>query len=164
MNARDKILPLTELPALVETLKKEGKKIVTTNGCFDILHIGHLRALEASNALGDVLIVGINSDASVKDYKSPLRPIVPQAERAEMIAGLACVDYVTIFPERNPIRFLELVQPDIHTKSSDRQADKLPETPIVRQHGGDVVMVPLIPGQSTTKIIDRIREAYREEP
>lgn len=161
MDARDKIVAPGALSELAVRLKKEGKKIVTTNGCYDILHVGHLRALEASKALGDVLIVGINSDSSVKEYKSPLRPVVSEAERAEMLAGLACVDFVTIFSEKNPIHFLEIVQPSVHTKSSDRDAEKLPETPTVRKYGGDVIMVPLIPGHSTTKLIERIRDSEK---
>lgn len=162
MSARNKIIALEDLPPLVQKLKREGKSIVTTNGAFDLFHIGHLRALEASKGLGDVLIVGINSDESVKEYKSPVRPIVPESERAEVIASLECVDYVTIFPETTPVRFLELVQPNVHTKSSDRDPEKMPETSLVKKYGGEVVMVPMIPGHSTTALIERIRAGDRQ--
>ncbi|MCR4333503.1 MAG: D-glycero-beta-D-manno-heptose 1-phosphate adenylyltransferase [Patescibacteria group bacterium] len=160
MNTRAKLVSLAELPAIVEKLKKQGKKIVTTNGAFDILHVGHKRALEESKSLGDVLIVGVNSDSSVKQYKSDLRPIIPEDDRAEVLAGLACVDFVTIFTETDPKNFLDLVKPDIHTKSGDYKEEELKETSTVLQNGGEVVIIPFIEGKSTTNIIDRILKVY----
>jgi len=159
MNTKQKILSLTQLKEVVTDLKKLGKKIVTTNGAFDMLHIGHKRVLEESKLLGDILIVGINSDTSVKRYKSDLRPIIPEIERAELVAALACVDYITIFNESDPINFLELVKPAIHTKGGDYNPEKLLETPVIQKNGGKIV---IIPGkvQSTTDIIDRILKIY----
>lgn len=159
-----KVVSQQELAKVVAELKKQGKKIVTTNGAFDILHIGHVKALQQTKALGDVLIVGVNSDSSVKQYKSDLRPIVPQEDRAEMLAALACVDYVTIFSETDPRNFLELVKPNIHAKSGDYDAEKMIETPTVRKNGGDVKIIPFIPCKSTTNIIKRICEVYGQEP
>lgn len=151
---------MDKLGEISSVLKKEGKKIVTTNGAFDILHIGHKRALEASRALGDVLIVGVNSDTSVKQYKSEQRPIISENERAELLAGFACVDFVTIFNEPDPCHFLEVVKPDIHTKSGDYVADEIIEVPTVRNNGGEVVIISLVEGVSTTNIIDRILKVY----
>ena len=146
------------LSALSKALKKNGKKIVTTNGCFDILHVGHVRALKQSQAQGDVLIVGLNSDESVRRLKGPARPIVHEEDRAELLASLACVDYVTIFPEDTPVEFLKLVQPDVHVKSADYTPERLEETPIVEAGGGKVVILHLVPGRSTTNIVERIKE------
>lgn len=154
-----KILSLDELAQKVTELKRQGKKIVTTNGAFDILHVGHKRALEASRALGDILIVGVNSDSSVKSYKSPLRPIITEADRAELIAGLASVDYVTIFEEPDPRHFLEIIKPDIHTKSGDYKAEELLETETVVRNGGRVAIIPYEAGKSTTEIIQAIQRS-----
>lgn len=166
-----KVVSSQELAGIVSDLKKQGKRIVTTNGAFDILHIGHVRALQQSRMLGDVLIVGVNSDSSVKQYKSDLRPIVSQEDRAEMIAGLACVDYVTIFSETDPRNFLELVKPNVHAKSGDYSPDRKPGEPghmveaeTVRKNGGEVKIIPLVEGKSTTNIIKRICEVYGQGP
>jgi glycerol-3-phosphate cytidylyltransferase len=140
----------------VERLKSEGKKIVFTNGCFDILHVGHLRYLEEAKALGDILIVGVNSDASVKRLKGETRPIVTENDRAEMLLGLKCVDYVAIFEEDTPIELIEAVKPDIHVKGGDYKKDDLPETKIVERHGGIVKIVSLVAGKSTTNIVKKI--------
>src|SRR3989344_186268 len=142
MNTLQKIVTLEELGVIVAELKKQGKKIVTTNGAFDLLHIGQKRALEESKSLGDVLIVVLNSDTSVKKYKSDLRPVLPEAERAEMVSALACVDYVTIFTDTDPINLLEFIKPAVHTKGGDYTADELLETPTVRKNGGEVVIIP----------------------
>ncbi|TAL48869.1 D-glycero-beta-D-manno-heptose 1-phosphate adenylyltransferase [Patescibacteria group bacterium] len=157
MDTKRKVVTKDELAGIVADLKKQGKKIVTTNGAFDILHIGHKRMLEVSKALGDILIVGVNSDSSVKQYKSDLRPVIPEADRAEMLAGLACVDYVTIFAEPDPKNFLELVKPNVHTKSGDYTAEGLKETPTVRKNGGEVVIIPYVESKSTTNIINKIK-------
>ncbi|KKT15123.1 MAG: Bifunctional protein HldE [Parcubacteria group bacterium GW2011_GWF2_44_8b] len=159
MDTSKKVVSLEELLVIIEVFKGQGKKIVTTNGAFDILHIGQKRMLEQSKFLGDVLIVGVNSDSSVKEYKSDLRPIIPEAQRAEIIAALACVDYVTIFNEPDPVNLLASIKPAIHTKGGDYDSETLIETATVRKNGGRVVIVP---GriQSTTNIIDRIAKAY----
>lgn len=160
MSTGHKIVSGNELANIVRNLKKQGKKIVTTNGVFDILHIGHKRVLDASRALGDVLIVGVNSDSSVKQYKSDLRPVISENDRAEIISGFECVDYVTIFNEPDPKTFLDLVKPHVHTKSGDYKAEELIEYSLVKQNGGEVVIIPYVEGKSTTNIIEQITNIY----
>ncbi len=137
-----------------------NEKIVFTNGCFDILHVGHARYLAQARALGDILVVGLNSDASVRGLKGDNRPLVPQEERAEMLAHLASVDYVSIFDELRPDALLEIVRPNIHVKGGDYRAEELPEAAVVLKHGGRIEIIPLVEGRSTTNIVDRIREMY----
>ena len=156
INTSEKIIDIDKLPEVVSHLKKQGKKIVTTNGAFDILHVDHKVVLERSRALGDILIVGVNSDRSVKQYKSEDRPIIPDDERAQLIAALACVDYVTIFHEPDPIKFLQIVKPSIHTKGGDYDPDKLIETKTVRENGGEVVAIPHPVIRTTSSIIEKI--------
>lgn len=158
-TAESRVLPREEL---AETLRRRhaGQTVVFTNGCFDLLHPGHVRALEAARALGDVLVVGINDDASVRRLKGERRPIVPQRERAEMVAALRPVDYATIFEEDTPVETIAALRPDIHVKSGDYRAEDLPETPVVEAHGGRVVIVPFVEGLSTTDIVARVRERY----
>lgn len=160
MSTKNKIISLGELKIAVDDLKKQGKKIVTTNGAFDILHVGHKRALEESKSLGDILIVGVNSDASVKQYKSDFRPIISEVDRAEMVAGFECVDYIVIFNEPDPINFLNQIKPHIHTKSGDYKAEDLIEYSTLTKNDTKIVIVPLITDKSTTKIINRILEIY----
>ena len=158
---KEKIKSLEELKSIVEELKKESKKIVTTNGVFDILHIGHIRYLEASKKLGDVLVVGINSDSSVKKLKGPKRPLNNEQDRAESIASLECVDYVLIFSEDTPVSILEVIQPTIHVKGGDYVIDKIIEKDIVEKNDGKIKLIPEIEGYSTSKLIDKILEAYK---
>lgn len=155
-----KVVSQKELVSIVAQLRKKHEIIVTTNGAFDILHVGHVRALQATKQFGDVLIVGVNSDSSVKKYKSDKRPVVGQAERAEMLAALACVDYVTVFEETDPRAFLELVKPNVHCKSGDYVPETMIETPTVVKHGGVVKIVPLVGGFSTTNLIRRVLDVY----
>lgn len=157
MNTIQKIVTLQELEVIVTGLKKEGKKIVTTNGAFDLFHVGHKKVLEESKSFGDVLIVGVNSDASVKQYKSNKRPIIPEDERAEIVAALACVDYVLIFEDLRPIKFLEIVKPDIHTKGGEYDVEKLHETEIIRQNGGVIIKTKSVK-LTTTEIIEKIKK------
>ncbi|KKT67285.1 MAG: RfaE, domain II [Candidatus Curtissbacteria bacterium GW2011_GWC1_44_33] len=156
MNTKQKVLPLSELGEIVANLKKQGKKIVTKNGAFDLLHVGHVRMLEASKALGDILIIGVNSDSSIKQYKSDTRPIISENDRAEMLAALACVDFVTIYNEPDPRNFLEMIKPDIHTGPGDFKIDEMLEAPTVEKSGGTVVIIPRTPHKSTTSIIEQI--------
>lgn len=160
MTTENKIVSLDKLSGIVAELKRQGKKIVTANGAFDILHVGHKRALEQSRSLGGVLIVGVNSDISVKQYKSDLRPIISENDRAELIAEFACVDFVTIFNEPDPKKFLEIVKPDVHTKSGDYKAEELAEFSFLKEIGTDIIIIPLSGSWSTTNIIDRILELY----
>lgn len=138
---------------LAETLeahRRAGRRIVTTNGCFDVLHAGHLSLLERARALGDVLVVGINSDASVRRLKGPDRPRMTAADRARLLGALEPVDHVVVFDDDLPLGFLEAVRPDIHVKGGDYQLESMPETGLVRQNGGEVRILPLAPGYSSS--------------
>ncbi len=139
-----------------QALKAEGKKIVFTNGCFDILHVGHVRYLQAARELGDVLIVGLNTDASVKRLKGPDRPLNVEGERAELLVALGCVDYVTLFDEQTPETLIDLLQPHIHVKGGDYKIADLPEAKVVHRYGGEVVIMPLVADRSTTRLISRM--------
>jgi rfaE bifunctional protein nucleotidyltransferase chain/domain len=150
------VLKREALGAELKALKDNGKKIVSTNGCFDILHVGHVRILQQSKALGDILVVGINSDASVRKLKGETRPINNEEDRGEVLAALECVDYVCVFGEDTPVEFLKVVQPNIHVKGSDYKPEDLEETPIVRSFGGDVKILPLVPNKSTTSVVAKI--------
>jgi rfaE bifunctional protein nucleotidyltransferase chain/domain len=157
-----KILSRPDLVRELETRRARGERIVFTNGCFDILHVGHARYLAQARALGDMLVVGLNSDRSVQELKGPNRPLVPEQERAELLAHLAAVDYVSIFDELRPNALIEAVRPHTHVKGGDYRADELPEAPVVRQFGGEIVILPLVEGRSTTNIIARILQVYGE--
>lgn len=158
---RRKIISGKKLASLTARLKKQGKKIVTTNGCFDLLHVGHVRNFAYAKSLGDVLIVGLNSDASVRGNKGPKRPIVSEAERAEIIAALEPVDYVFIFNEPTPVEWLRVVKPHVHAKGGDWKKETMPEWEVVVRGGGKVVRVPIVAGHSTTNIIQKVLDAHR---
>jgi rfaE bifunctional protein nucleotidyltransferase chain/domain len=147
----------TEFAALAEQLRAEGKRVVFTNGVFDILHVGHVRYLQDARALGDALLVGVNSDASVRRLKGPTRPINLEDERAEVLAALSCVTGVCVFEEDTPHALIEAVRPHIHAKGGDYASpEALPETPLVRSLGGEVHILPLVPGRSTTRLVKLI--------
>jgi len=152
------IVPRLDLAKLADSLRTQGRKIVTTNGCFDLLHIGHVRILKAARALGDVLVIGLNSDESVRRLKGPGRPITPEDERAEILASLSCVDYVTIFGEDTPVEFLKAVKPNLHVKGSDYSPESLAETPVVESFGGLVKILELVPDHSTSSMLARISQ------
>lgn len=152
------VVDRSKLDTLSRRLKAQGKIIVTTNGCFDLLHVGHVRILKAAKSLGDILIVGINSDDSVRQLKGPARPITEENDRAEILMSLSCVDYVTIFSEDTPVEFLREVKPDIHVKGSDYSPDTLAETPVVENNGGKIVILELVPERSTSSIVSRIQD------
>jgi rfaE bifunctional protein nucleotidyltransferase chain/domain len=143
--------------AHVERLRAAGRKIVFTNGVFDLLHVGHLRYLQHARGLGDALLVGVNSDRSVRLIKGPDRPINSEAERAEILEALACVDAVAIFDGPTPRELISVVQPDILVKGADWAEDAIVGRDIVEARGGRVVRVAIEPGHSTTTIVDRIR-------
>ncbi|MEM7819782.1 MAG: D-glycero-beta-D-manno-heptose 1-phosphate adenylyltransferase [Candidatus Aenigmatarchaeota archaeon] len=153
----DKIKSLNEIVDIVNKLRKDGKKIVTTNGCFDILHIGHIRYLREAKKLGDVLIVGVNSDKSIKKIKGGNRPIIPENERMEILAALECVDFVFLFDDLNPIKWINKLKPDIHVKGGDYTIDKIIERNAVESYGGKIMLVGKVEGISTTDIIKKIR-------
>ena len=149
----------SEAAGLARALQSQGKSVVFTNGVFDILHPGHLRYLQQARALGDALIVGLNADASVRRNKGPERPINPEAERAELLEALECVDAVVVFDEDTPAAIIAAVQPDILVKGADWAADAIVGRETVEARGGRVVRIPIEQGYSTTAIIERIRRA-----
>lgn len=159
---RNKIKGIDELVEIVAQRKRQGCKIVFTNGCFDLLHVGHVRILQEARKLGDVLVVGLNSDFSVRALKGEGRPIVPENERAEILAAMECTDYVVIFHELTPEWLLARLKPDIHVKGGDYAGKLMPEREIVEGYGGKVVLVPLVAGHSTTGLLERVRCAARE--
>ena len=142
---------------LVDELRASGKTIVFTNGVFDLLHVGHLRYLQRARGLGDALLVGVNSDRSVRQIKGPGRPITAEAERAEILEALACVDGVVIFDEETPRNLILAIQPDVLVKGADWAEDAIVGRDIVAARGGRVVRVAIEPGHSTTRIVDRIQ-------
>lgn len=152
-----KVVWQDELILHVERERRNGRRIVFTNGCFDLLHPGHIRCLEQARALGDVLIVAINSDSSVRRLKGTGRPVVPEAERAEVLAALAVVDYVTVFQEDTPREIIAKVLPDVLVKGGDWGPDQIVGREEVEAAGGRVVSVPLEPGYSTSELLKRIR-------
>ncbi len=156
----DKIKDADELAGITAARQKSGEKIVLTNGVFDLLHVGHTRYLAEARALGDALIVAVNSDESVRGFKDPLRPVVPLAERMELLAALACVDYVVPFGTRTPVPLIEQVRPLVYAKGGDYALGDLPEAPVVFSYGGSVQILSLIAGRSTTTLIARVCAAY----
>jgi D-beta-D-heptose 7-phosphate kinase/D-beta-D-heptose 1-phosphate adenosyltransferase len=136
--------------------------VVFTNGCFDLLHVGHIRSLQKARSQGDCLVVGINSDSSVRRIKGPGRPIVPQKERAEVLAALACVDWVTIFPEPDPLALISLLVPDVLVKGADWKEGEIVGTDVVTAAGGKVVRINLKLGLSTTRLIEKILTRYAD--
>src|SRR5262245_43670411 len=158
--ARDKVV--ADPASLRETLARRrasGERLVFTNGCFDLLHPGHVRYLEAARALGDALVVGLNDDASVRRLKGAGRPVLRLPERAEVLAGLAAVDHVVAFSEDTPLRLIELLEPDVLVKGADWAADEIVGSDVVVRRGGRVERVDLVPGVSTPELIRRIRAA-----
>jgi rfaE bifunctional protein nucleotidyltransferase chain/domain len=177
-----KILGWEALKAEVDRRRARGEKIAFTNGCFDILHVGHVRYLAEARKTGDLLILGLNSDRSVRAIKGEKRPLVPEQERAELVAALAAVDYVTLFDEETPLQLLEYLRPDSLVKGgdwkeaaavgheavragaerADRSLNMANDANAVRSWGGEVVFIPLVEGASTTNIVEKIRQVYRE--
>jgi rfaE bifunctional protein nucleotidyltransferase chain/domain len=155
----NKLVTMNELPPRVEKLRAAGKKIVATNGCFDLVHPGHVRYLKAARALGDILVVGLNGDASVRELKGEGRPLNDEKDRAEVLAALESVDLVTIFPELRATRFLEAAAPDIYVKGGDYNSDTLnaEERAALEKVGAKIDIVPFEKGYSTTRIIEKLR-------
>lgn len=163
MNAQDRILNADQAAEMIKAAKAAGKTVVTTNGVYDFIHAGHLEYLEQARALGDLLVVILNTDASVQRIKGPTRPINSEMDRALIMAGLRCVDYVTFFDEDNPSSILDRLKPSIHTKGGDYDPEKMPETATVRQNGGDVRILSLKPGYSNSYQFSRIKQAIESE-
>ena len=158
-----KLLKLSDLIQRLEDLRRSGKQIVFTNGCFDILHVGHVRYLSAARSEGDVLVVGLNSDASVQSIKPDNRPIVNQTQRAEVLAGLAVVDYITIFEDSDPYALISVIKPDILVKGADWEEKEIVGADVVWGYGGKVVRVEVVPDISTSRIIQRILKRFQKE-
>jgi D-beta-D-heptose 7-phosphate kinase/D-beta-D-heptose 1-phosphate adenosyltransferase len=155
-----KILSREALKKEVEQLRRAGRKIVFTNGCFDILHVGHVRYLREARRAGDVLILALNSDASVRAIKGDRRPLVPEGERADVAASLESVDYVTLFDELTPLELIEYLQPDIIVKGGDWAEENVVGRDAIRKWGGSVMIIPETPGASTTNIVEKIMSVY----
>lgn len=158
MDLRDKIIPFDRVATWRETMRTQGRRLVVTNGCFDILHAGHVTYLAAARALGDALLVGLNSDASVRALKGPGRPVNPEQDRATVLAALAAVDGVCLFEEVDALRLLAEVKPDIYAKGGDYTIATInqPERRLVEGFGGKVVILPGVPGRSTTNVLAKI--------
>ena len=154
---QSKILTREPLTQEIERSKRRGEKCVFTNGCFDILHKGHVRYLQQARSLGDRLVVGVNSDRSVRTIKGPGRPIQPENDRAEILAALACVDYVTLFDEETPLRLIERIVPDVLVKGGDWPVHRIVGREVVERAGGTVLSIPYTEGDSTSRLIERIR-------
>ena len=154
---KSKILPLEPLALEIDRSKRRRETCVFTNGCFDILHKGHVRYLQHARSLGDRLVVGVNSDRSVRLIKGPGRPIQPEDDRAEILAALECVDYVTLFDDETPLRLIERIVPDILVKGGDWPVDRIVGRDVVERAGGKVLSIPYTEGYSTSRLIDRIR-------
>lgn len=164
-RAFDKILERSVLKDAVEEAKAQGRTVVFTNGCFDILHVGHIRYLQDARAKGDMLVVGVNSDKSVRKLKGPQRPVVSEKDRAEILAALECVDYITVFGEDTPVELILAIKPNIHVKGGDYKPEDLPEGEAVASVGGRIEIVPFTStateGRSTTNLIGKIVEIHR---
>lgn len=156
----EKILARKDLKSKIDAAKNAGKKIIFTNGCFDIIHAGHTHYLAKAKALGDLLVVALNSDASVREIKGEKRPLVPEDERAEVIAALGCVDFVVIFDEPDPQALVDLLRPDVLVKGGDWREEDVIGRESVASWGGKVVIIPHKKGLSTTNIVERIKSVY----
>ncbi len=157
-----KVLPREQLISVIARERAKGKRIVFTNGCFDLMHIGHTRYLHVAKSLGDLLVVGVNTDTSVLGLeKASDRPIVPEAQRAEVLAALGCVDFVVLFAEYDPGPLIAAIQPDVLVKGGDWAPDKIVGRDVVEARGGVVRTIPLVPGMSTTALLQRIRSTTK---
>ena len=163
LDASEKILDRRTLKETVDLLRQEGKKLVFTNGCFDLLHVGHVRYLQMARKLGDCLLVAVNSDSSVRLIKGSGRPIIKEEQRAEVVAALGCVDLVTIFAEPDPLALITLLVPEVLVKGSDWSREKIVGALEVESAGGRVVRIPLEEGVSTSNLIERIGRALNKE-
>jgi rfaE bifunctional protein nucleotidyltransferase chain/domain len=156
-----KVVTVEELAQITKAMRAAGKRLVVTNGCFDLLHLGHVRYLRAARALGDVLAVGLNGDQSVRELKGADRPINNERDRAELLAAIEDVDFVAIFPEVRATRFLETVAPEIYVKGGDYTSDTLnaEERAVMEKSGTEIRFIPFEPGYSTSRIIERLKDA-----
>ncbi|MHA1944434.1 MAG: D-glycero-beta-D-manno-heptose 1-phosphate adenylyltransferase [Candidatus Thorarchaeota archaeon] len=158
-----KIVKLKDLVQKISTLRESGRTIVFTNGCFDILHVGHVRYLAAARSEGDILVVGLNSDESTRSIKQENRPIVSQDQRAEVLAGLECVDYITVFNEPDPLKLIQALKPDVLVKGADWKEQDIIWADVVKEGCGKVVRVDVVPDISTSRIIQRIVKRHQRD-
>ncbi len=156
----NKIHTAEEAKKIIGNHRQNGKKIVFTNGCFDLLHAGHVLYLEEARALGDILVIGLNTDASVQQNKGTERPIVPQKERGIVLSGLSCVDMIVYFDDLTPMGLIDHLRPDIHVKGGDYKKETLPEYSLIISYGGTVESLPFYPGFSSTTMIEKILRVY----
>ncbi len=161
MNTLSKVIKVKDIIPKVSALQKAGKKVAFTNGCFDILHVGHVRYLSAARSEGDILVVGLNSDESVRSIKGPKRPIVSQAERSEVLSSLWCVDYIVLFHEPDPFKLIQAIGPDLLVKGDDWAERDIIGADFVKAKGGKILRVPVVSSASTSRIIERIVKRYR---
>jgi len=159
LSVSEKLKTLEELKAIVVVARNNGKKVAFTNGCFDLLHRGHVHVLREAKACGDLLIVGINSDESVKQIKGPTRPVLPESDRCELLGAMEMVDYVVLFDEPDPHDLISAVRPDVLVKGGDWNAEKIIGADLVEEAGGRVAVVPYIKGFSTTELIERVKNS-----
>ncbi len=158
-----KIASLEEMRTLREELASQGRKVVFTNGCFDLLHVGHVHYLKEARQQGDLLIVGLNDDESTRHIKGPGRPLMLQEDRAEILAALECIDYVVIFSERTAERLVRILKPDIYVKGGNYRVEELPEAKVVAEYGGQVYLTSLTRGRSTTNLLSAILAHCKRE-
>jgi rfaE bifunctional protein nucleotidyltransferase chain/domain len=163
LNVLSKIITLEKLAARLDEARKSEKKVVFTNGCFDILHAGHVRYLAAARAEGDLLVVGMNSDASVRLIKGEKRPVIHQDHRAEVLASLGYVDYVVLYDAPHPLELIQALKPDVLVKGADWTPETIIGSDFVKSKGGSVVRISLVPEISTTRIIETILELHRQD-
>ncbi|MBW2335555.1 MAG: D-glycero-beta-D-manno-heptose 1-phosphate adenylyltransferase [Deltaproteobacteria bacterium] len=161
MDTAKKILTLEDLVTRLGKVRKSGQKIVFTNGCFDIMHVGHVRYLADARSEGDLLVVGLNSDASVRIIKGDKRPIVRQNHRAEVLASLGCVNFIVIFDEPDPLKLIQTLKPDVLVKGEDWTEDEIVGAESVKSLGGKIVRISFVEESSTTAIIEKIIQRYR---
>ena len=161
----EKLVTESQLKAILQKVKAEGKRVVWTNGCFDIMHVGHILYLEKARSLGDLLVVGLNSDASVRQSKGPARPIVTESQRAKLLTALSCVDYVIIFDDKTPLKLLDTFKPDVYAKGGDYTIDTInqDERRLVESYGGEIALLPGLEGASTTNLIEKILQSYKQD-
>ena len=157
---KTKLKPLEIIKSEIQALQQQGKKIVFTNGCFDILHAGHVNIFEQARNLGDALVVAVNSDISIKKIKGEKRPVVPESQRMQVLAALEAIDYVIIFEEEDPLMIIEELQPDILVKGGDWPIETIVGREIVEKKGGEILSIPLMEGISTTNIIEEVKKRF----
>lgn len=161
MQTSSKIIELNEFIKKLKSIRSDGKRIVFTNGCFDILHVGHVRYLQRAKAEGDILVIGLNSDRSVHVIKGAKRPVISEGQRAEVLASIAFVDYIILFDEPDPYHLIAAIAPDVLVKGADWAEEEIVGADAIKARGGRVLRVPVVPGVSTSQIIEEIVRRYR---